>query len=122
MPSGAVVGGNVRVHKATINLAGQATTDTIMIAVPRKGETFLYGVMTTSATLGAAATVAIGIVGATAKYKAAAVFETTDTPTFFGKAAAMTELTADEEIFITIGTAALAASGTFVVEMFFAQS
>lgn len=120
LPNGNLIGGNVRLHRATVTLATQTTSDTILIAVPRKGDSFLFGCQTTTASLGGTATVAFGISTSTAKYKAAAVFTATDTPTLFGKAAAMTTLTTDEEIIVTIAAASLASSGTWVVDHYFA--
>lgn len=121
LPDGGVVDGNVRVKRATITLASQTTSDTIVIAKAKAGESFLYGVMNNSATLGASATVAIGVTGTTGKYRAAAV-KTSTTPEVFGPVAAMTKLTADEEIFITIAVASLPASGTLVVDLYFSNS
>lgn len=116
-------GGRVRAYHEKIPLAAQATTDTIVIAQVPAGSIFLYGVLLTTVTLGASATIAIGITGTTGKYRTAAVFTTADTPTFFGNAAASSaKLTVGETIFITIGTAALPGSGTLFTSMFFAQS
>ena len=122
LPSGGVVDGNVRVKRSTITLATQTTSDTIVIAKAKEGESFLYGVLTASATLGASATVAIGVTGTTGKYRAAATFTSANTPTFFGTAAGAATLAADEEIFITIGTASLPGSGTLVVDMYFSAT
>ena len=72
LPSGGVVDGNVRVKRATITLDTQTTSDTIVIAKAHEGESFLYGVLNASATLGASATVAIGVTGTVGKYRAAA--------------------------------------------------
>jgi hypothetical protein len=119
---GSLQGGHVRVYQETITLAAQATTDTIVVALPTKGETFLYGVLTSTVSLGTS-TIAIGITGTTGKYRAAATFTATDTPTMFGVTSAMSsKLTADETVFITIATAALPGSGTLVVEMYYAQT
>jgi hypothetical protein len=118
---GSVVNGNVRVHRATITLASQTTSDTIVVALPNIGDSFLYGVLTTDTSLGSS-TVAIGISGTTAKYKAAATFTATDTPTVFGKASALTKLTATETIFITIGAATFPSSGTLVVDLYFSAT
>ena len=96
LPDGGVVDGNVRVKRATITLAAQTTSDTIVIAKAKAGESFLYGVMNNSATLGASATVAIGITGTTGKYRAAAV-KTSVVPEVFGPSAGMATLAADEE-------------------------
>ena len=122
LPSGGVVDGNVRVKRSTITLATQTTSDTIVIAKAKEGESFLYGVLTASATLGASATVAIGVTGTTGKYRAAATFTTANTPTLFGTAAGAATLAADEEIFITIGSASLPGSGTLVVDMYFSAT
>ena len=46
LPSGGIVDGNVRVKRATITLAAQTTSDTIVIAKAYEGESFLYGVIT----------------------------------------------------------------------------
>jgi len=121
LPDGGVVDGNVRVKRATITLASQTTSDTIVIAKAKAGESFLYGVMNNSATLGASATVAIGITGTTGKYRAAAT-KTSVVPEVFGPSAGMATLAADEEIFITIGAASLPASGTLVVDLYFSNS
>lgn len=118
---GSVVNGHVRVHRATIALASQTTSDTIVIGLPNIGDSFLYGVITTDTSLGSS-TVAIGVTGTTAKYKAAATFTATDTPTVFGKASALTKLTAAETIFITIGAATFPSSGTLVVDLYFSAT
>jgi hypothetical protein len=102
----------------------QATSDTLVVGNLPPGATFAYGVINASATLGSS-TVAIGITGTTGKYRAAATFTTADTPTLFGiatvQAAADPALTAEENVFITIATAALPASGTLVVELFYSM-
>lgn len=122
---GSVQGGNVRLYRERITLASQPTTDTIVVAYPSKGESFLYGVLLASATLGTS-TIAIGNATTAGKYRAAATFTAVETPTLFGAAAAglaaLDKLTADEEVFITIATAALPAAGTLVVDMYFAQT
>ena len=124
---GSLQGGNVRVYREIITLAAQATTDTIVVAFPSKGETFLRGFLTSTVSLGTS-TIAIGISGTTGKYRAAATFTAVDTPTPFGVAANMissgaaAKLAADEKVFITIATAALPGSGTLIVDMEFAQT
>jgi hypothetical protein len=120
LPDGGKVDGNVRVKRATITLASQTTSDTIVIAKAKAGENFLYGVINNSASLGTS-TVAVGITGNTGKYRAAAV-KTSTTPEVFGPVAAMSDLAADEEIFITIAVASLPASGTLVVDLYFSNS
>jgi len=118
-PDVADVGGRVRVFNEKIALAAQATSDTIAVARLPKGARLLYGMLTTDTSLGTS-TVAIGIAGSTAKYRAAAIFTTLNTPTLFGAGAGVGEpLAAEEEVIITIATAALPASGTLRVMLFF---
>lgn len=115
-----VIDGKVKAYQATITLAAQAADDTIVIAKARQGEKFIVGFLTASATLGASATIAIGNATTAGKYRAAATFTAVDTPTTFGKNGAMAALEDDEEIIITVGTAALPGSGTLKVTMLFA--
>jgi len=116
---GDVQGGRVRVLREKITLATQTTSDTIVLGVLPIGATFLYGMLTSSVSLGTS-TISIGITGTTAKYRAAAVFTATDTPTPFGDDAAMlTKLTATETLFITIATASLPASGNLLVDIYY---
>lgn len=108
--------------RATIALASQTTSDTIVVAVVPAGYAFAFGIHTTDTSLGSS-TVAIGITGTTGKYRTAAVFTATNTPTLFGNAAAVDDdaLTADSTIFITIAAATMPASGIYVVDMFFSR-
>ncbi|MDQ3096273.1 MAG: hypothetical protein M3Q82_10055 [Actinomycetota bacterium] len=119
-PAPGFVNGSVRVFAETLALASQATADTIYVGRLPKGAIFLYGIITTDTSLGTS-TVAIGIAGATAKYKAAAAFTATETPTLFGDANAMnTTIAADEDVLLTVGTAALPAAGTLQVTLVYA--
>lgn len=119
MANGAVVGGRLRRYRATIALAGQVPGDTIVLNKLPAGSAFSHGMLTSSASLGSA-TVAVGIAGDAGKYRAAAVFTAADTPTAFGKASAVDDepLAADETVILTIGAAALPASGTLVVDLY----
>jgi hypothetical protein len=120
--SPAAHGGRVRVLSDTVTLASQTTSDTIVLFGGKLpiGAQVLYGVITTTTSLGSS-TIAIGITGSTSKYKAAATFTSTNTPTLFGAAAALlTPVTTEEQLFITIGAATLPASGTLHVELFYA--
>lgn len=121
-------GGTVKIFQATINLAtvngGAAvtTSDNIALADVPAGYKFLFGIISTSATLGTT-TVAIGISGATGAYRAAAVFTTVDTPTFFGPAitgGAAAAYTATTRVLLTPAVASLPTSGTVNVQLFFA--
>jgi len=119
---GSVQGGHVRVYREKITLAAQTTSDTIVVAFPSTGETFLYGVLNGDVGLGGTATIAIGIAGATGKYRAALIHNVAG-PTLFGvTAAGASKLTADETVFITIGAASLPGSGTLLVDLYFAQT
>lgn len=114
-----VIDGKVKAYQATITLAAQASGDTIVIAKARQGEKFVAGIITTDTSLGSAK-IQIGNATTANKYKADAVFTSVNTPTLFGNAAAMAALEDDEEIIVTVGTAALPASGTLKVSMLFA--
>jgi hypothetical protein len=120
---GSVQGGNVRVYREKIALAAQPTADTITVAFPSKGESFLKGRLWSDTSLGTS-TIAIGVAGATGKYRAAATFTTTGTWTEFSPAAAtaLDKLAADEEVLITIAVAALPSTGTLFVDLYFAQT
>ena len=117
--NGAVQGARVRRFRATIALASQADGDTVVLARVPAGYAFCYGVINASATLGLS-TVAIGVAGTAAKYRAAAVF-TAAAPTLFGLSTAVDNdpLTASEDIILTNTTAALPSSGTLIVDLYF---
>lgn len=119
-PAPGFVDGGVHVFNEEITLASQPTTDIIEVARLPRGAIPLFGVIETDTSLGAA-TVAIGIAGATGKYRAAAVFTATDTPILFGVGAAIgAALTAQETVIVTIAAAALPASGVLRVMFFYA--
>ena len=84
------------------------------------GSVFAFGMINASATFGGTATIAIGIAGATGKYRAAAT-HTATVPTLFGlySAADDSALAAEETILLTIAAAALPGSGSAVVDMYF---
>lgn len=107
-------GGKVKVLSETITLASQAAGTIDLFTIPEDAVVKSFEI-TSSASLGSA-TIAIGISGDTAKYKAAATFTTANVPTKAGKAdALMTPLTASEDVILTTATAALPASGTLHV-------
>jgi hypothetical protein len=108
--------------RATVNLASQASGDTVVLADIPTGYVFDGGDLTTSVSL-STATVAIGNSGAAGKYRAAAVFTATDVPTPFGVTAAMAGLasSAPERVILTVGTASLPAAGTLVVDLYFSH-
>lgn len=115
-------GGRTIRFQASITLATQTTADTIVVAIVPAGYKFAFGILTTDTSL-ATSTIAIGITGTTGLYRTAAVFTATNTPTFFGNAAALVAatLTADQTIFITTAVASLPAAGNLVVDMYFSR-
>lgn len=122
-PNATVYGARLKRLRATVTMAAQATTDTLLLANLPAGATFAYGVINASATLGTS-TLAIGVASTTGKYRAAATFTTADTPTLFGTAATeglATPATAEEAIIGTIAVAALPASGTLIVDIFYSM-
>lgn len=112
----------LRRFRATINLASQASGDTVVLADIPAGFSFAYGVMTSGVSLGTA-TVSVGTAASPAYHKAAAVFTATDTPTMFGTQAAIDDpaLASTTRLILTVGTAALPASGTLMVDLYFSD-
>ena len=109
----------VRRYRASITLASQASGDTITLCNKPAGYTFAYGVMGSDTSLGST-TVAIGNSTTAAKYKAAATFTATDTPTLFGKAAAVAETSPTAEtVLATLGAATAPSSGQLVIDLYF---
>lgn len=132
---GSVVGGRVRRYRAIVTLDSQGTgTVDLGLRIP-PGHVFAYGVLNTDTSL-STSTIAIGIAGATGKYKAAGTFTATSTPTLFGVNAAVAATShtssevgssplgegTNEDIIMTVAVAALPASGTLVVDMYFSAT
>ena len=119
--SGAVQGGRTRRFRAVFTMAAQAAADDIVLALIPAGYTFAFGVITATATMGASATVAIGVAGNTGKYRTAAVYTAVETPTLFGKTTAMDDvpLAAAETVLATIAVASLPGAGVVVIDLFF---
>lgn len=112
--------GRLRVMSEVVTMASQATTVSTEVGVLPIGARFMFGMLQVSVTAGATATLAIGITGATGKYRAAAT-QTVTTPSLFGvnAAVAAAALTAEETILLTIAAAALAAAGRLVIQMYY---
>lgn len=109
--------------RATITLAAQASGDIIHLARVPAGSVFAFGLLNSSVSLGTA-TIAIGISGTTGKYLAAQTYTSVSTPGIFAAPytdESMSPYTAEEAIYLTIATAALPASGTLVVDLFFSH-
>ena len=123
-PRATVYGARLKRMRATITLASQATTDRLIFGNLPAGATFAFGVLASSVSLGTS-TLAVGIVGTTGKYRAAGTFTAVDTPTLFGPAAqvgaADPALAAEEQVIGTIAVAALPASGTLVVDLYYSM-
>jgi len=125
-PSAGAYGARYRRYRASITLAAQATTDNIMCAVIPAGSIFAGGVITASVSLGTAV-IAIGtnkVHASNGQLRPAGTFTVADTPTNFGTAAALSQaaLAADTRIYLTIATAALPASGTLVVDLYYSNA
>lgn len=112
----ALLGGKVRCAIAEFTCASDAAgTYTVPIRLPR-GARVIAGFLNASVTMGGTATIAIGISGATGKYRAAATYTSADTLTFLSlNAATGAELTAEEQILMTVAAAALPASGRLLI-------
>lgn len=119
-PDGGIHGGRLRRFRASFTMASQASGDDIVLAKVPAGYRFAFGIINASATMGASATVAIGVSGSTGKYRAAAVF-TAAAPTLFGVSTAADDdaLTAEETVLLTVGVAALPSSGTAYVDLYY---
>lgn len=112
--------GRIRCIRASFTLNAQTISDTLVLGNLPAGSTFAGGLITTDTSLGTS-TLAIGISGATGKYRAAATFTATDTPTDFGTAASLVEApsTAERQVIGTIAVASLPASGNLVIHLFY---
>ena len=110
--------GRIRSIRASFTLASQATTDTLVLGNLPAGCTFVGGRIVTDTSLGLS-TLAIGISGATGKYRTAATLTATDAPALFGNTAAIVEAasTAERQVIGTIAVAALPASGNLCIEL-----
>ena len=122
-PDGRVHGGRMRRYRATITLASQASGDDIVIARLPEYSVFAYGVLNTDTSLGSSK-IKIGHDGDDDIYRSEATFTATNAPTMFGRNLGVAEgpLAEQKEIKLTIGTAALPASGTLVVDLYFSQA
>ncbi|WP_374374824.1 hypothetical protein [Dongia sp.] len=119
LPMAGDVHGRVRCFNEKVVLASQPTSDIIEVARLPKGARVLYGFLDSNVSLGSS-TLAIGVAGNTGKYRTAAILAPIDTPSLFGAALNIGEPLANEEIVIlTIGAAALPASGILRVLIFY---
>ncbi len=121
-PTATVYGGRLKRLRASFNVALQTTSDTLVIGDLPAGATFAYGVLNSNLSLGSS-TLAIGTSNNTNKYRRAATFTDTDTPTVFGNMAPVVAdpLAATERVIGTIAVAAFPANGTLVVDLYYSQ-
>lgn len=119
-PKASVYGARLKRLRASFVLASQTTSDILQLGNLPAGSVFAFGVINSTATLGSS-TLAVGVSGATGQYRAAATFTTANTPTFFGLAAAESDVesTAETTVIGTIAGATLPSSGTLVVDLFY---
>lgn len=119
-PAASVYCARMKRIRATITYASQADGSTVVLGEVPAGYSFAYGILTASASSGST-TIAVGTAASAAKYKAAAAFTSTDTPTFFGKAAAVAGdvYSSTEVIIATLAAAAAPSSGTLVIDLYF---
>jgi hypothetical protein len=123
-PRATVYAARLKRMRGTFTYNTQTTSDTLVVGNLPAGATFAFGAITTSAST-STATLAVGISGSTGKYKAAGAVTTTDQPQLFGLAAVVgaadPALSAEEQVFVTIGTASLPGSGTLVVDLYYSM-
>jgi hypothetical protein len=97
-------------------VGGAAAGSRLMLPKIPKGARGVHFIITASATMGAAATFALGIAGNTGKYRAAAVITAVETPETVRKTAFLSaELAADEQPFLTTAVAAMVNGGEKLV-------
>lgn len=115
-------GARYKRYRATIPLTAQNIGDTVVVAVIPTGNTFAGLELSTDTSLGTA-TVSIGTAATPAKYMAAQVLTATNTPAVLGLVAQLIAgpLAAQETIIVTVGTAALPASGNLLVDFSFSN-
>ena len=118
-PAQDTTGSSVRAFVETVAMTTQTTGDIIYVARLPKGSVFLYGLIDTDTTT-STATVSVGVTGATQKYRTAGAVTVTTQPGLLGVGAAWTQLTQDDDVFLTIGTASLPTSGNLTVTMVYA--
>jgi hypothetical protein len=121
---GRVTGAKLRAFQATFDLSlaavKKAAGDTnVCFRVPPSCKP-LFGYLNSSATMGAASTIAVGTAAAPGKYRAAAIHTTANAPQFFMLSAAGDDapLSAEEDIIFTIAVADLPAAGILQIVMF----
>jgi hypothetical protein len=120
-PDGKLQSGKIRCLQASFNLASsaQANGDVLTLGQIPANARIKNIRMTSSVSLGTS-TVAIGITGTAAKYRAAGTFTVVDVPTNVGPGAAAKLAAANsvaETLIATVSTAALPGAGTLIFDI-----
>lgn len=117
--SAAKDGGKVRINTEVFTLATDVAAAYDVGAVIPIGAEILGIRLMSSVSLGSS-TIALGIAGTAAKYRAAATFTSVDTWVEAGSAAVLgVPLTAAEQLILTVAAASLPASGRLLIEVFY---
>lgn len=115
-PDVTFVGGRLRVFNEQVVYSGQASGDTITVGRLPKGAIPLYFIINTDTSTGTAS-LAVGDGTTSNKFANASTYTSTNSPTFVGKQApGAAELTAETDVILTIGAAALPSSGNLSVQ------
>jgi hypothetical protein len=114
--AGNAMGGRAKRVISSFTLNGQAIGDRLLLPRVQKGARGVHHKIQSSVGLGGVATIALGIVGNTGKYRAAAIKNDTLQETVSSAVNTAAELAADEDQFLTVAAAALPVGGTLVVE------
>lgn len=114
---------NVARYKATIPLNSQASGGVVNLFKVPAGQSFCFGNINSSVSLGTS-TIKIGTADDDDKYRASAVHTAAGVPTAFGAATGFVPggNASAEIVKLTVGTAALPASGTLIVDMYFSRT
>lgn len=111
-----------RIDLSTLTIT---TADNVLLGILPNGAVPLFGIILASATMGASAQLAIGTNKAHAsggQYRASATFTAAETPTLFGRTAAMgVAVTAETPVYLTCGTADLPTSGILEIQLFYSE-
>jgi hypothetical protein len=124
-PKASVQGGRMKRLRASISLAAQQTTDTILLGYMAPDSVFAFGMLNTDTSLGSS-TLSIGD-GTTANRFANALTDTSvNTPVLFASEAieAMSDYGVGSmvPVTLTIGGAALPASGNLVIDLYYSRA
>lgn len=122
-PWGAVQGARVRRFRATITLASQAAGSQFLLANVPPSHSLCFGHVVSDTTLGDA-TVQVGTSEDSDAYLAASAVASANTPVQFAPVAQTSAdpTSSDTIVYLTTGAAALPASGTLVVDLFYSTT